>query len=381
MAPVAFSGERAVYVQPDFFSDALFVRRLFGEYSFRSAADPAACDAIFDLLASGAIDRLVISNPYRDQHVQRLYQRVRAAALPLLIVERGTLPRSLFLDVSGFLRDSRSYDPEHWQEPLDEAERSRLEDYRAGVLRSDEALETQSLRAGLESTRKRLLNGRKRLCAVTLQMSTDAVTNHFTRPGMDYPRFKALIGEAIPMLEGDWAFAVKSHPREPLSAIGGVATQDDVNITDLIEASDAVLTFNSGTGVAAMMHGKPVGCFGDAFYGGNGLTASLASIDEMKQFLADPEKSHDADARDRFLHHLIFRLYSEVQFLGPLPGRRFSRPVAMQARIVRVYDPEAKQSLEYDRRNIGPLANTFDRETERLRAWYRAASNRVMAAT
>lgn len=370
-----FSEERAVYIQRDFFSDARFVRRLFRSYAYRAMPTPEHRDALLEALRRKELDRLVISNPYRDQLVQGLYESLRTEALPFLIVERGALPGSIFLDTTGFLRDSRNYDRIHWDKPLTEAEQRRLNAYRHELAASDEALERQTQRQGQEPARARLLNGRKFLCAVTLQMSTDAVTNHFYRPGLDYDRFKSLIGEAVQTLGDDWEIAIKPHPREPMSAIGGKPTASDVNIADLIAAADAVVTFNSGTGIAAMLQGKPVGCFGDAFYGGAGLTASLNNVADLAGFLRSPEDSHDVETRDRFLHHLIFRLYSEVQFLGPSPFGAMTRPVAMQGKVVRMYDPDTQKSVEIDRLLNGD-AGSIDRELERARAWYRAAANR-----
>lgn len=375
---MSLSEERAAYVQRDFFSDAIFVRGLFRSCVYHEIGHASALGELIGRLREGELDRLVISNPYRDGSVRELYDRARAEALPLLIVERGALPRTIFLDTSGFLRDSVLYERRHWDRPLDEAEASRLDRYKAELAGLQEALEPQAPRAGVQETRRRLLNGRSRLCAVTLQMSTDAVTNHFCRPGLDYSGFKRILAEAVGAPPGDWAFAVKPHPREPLAGIEGQSGLDGVNISDLLEAADALVTFNSGTGVAAMMRDKPVGCFGDAFYGGEGLTASLGSVGDLATFLGAPQQSFDGQTRARFLHHLAFRVYSEVRFLGAWPFGRMSRPVAMQGRVVRIYDPATMRTREVDRRRrrIGDIA---DREAERLRAWYRAALNRGAA--
>lgn len=371
-----FSQENAVYIQRDFFSDSNSIRRLFRSYAYRDVTRRFNEDEFFGQFVSGRFHRLVISNPYRDPLATSIYRRARSSGTPLLIIERGAVPGSVFLDTTGFLRDSRLYDRPHWDRPLDTAARKRLTRFKARFISGSDSLEAQPSRQAVGKLRKRLLGDKKRLCAVTLQISSDTVVRNFRDPRISYETYKHELAEMISASNEDWAFAVKSHPKEPVSTIGGVATENAVNISDLIAAADAVVTFNSGTGVAAFLHDKPVGCFGEAFYGGKGLTSTLRNGGDLTTFLATARESYDEEARARFLNHLLFRVYSEFEFLGALPVLQQRKTVAVFGRVMRVYDPDAMRVMELGRCK-DTLDDILEREGERLRAWSRAAMNRL----
>jgi hypothetical protein len=372
----SFDRENAIYVQRDFFSDANAIRKLFKSYIYCDIFHKFDEDAFFERFARGDFDRIVISNPYRDEKVRSIYDRARNLDIPLLIVERGAVPGSVFLDTSGFLRDSSLYGPEHWDRPLNEAEVIRLTDYKARIARGTDALEVQPRRENARTVRARLIKGRKYLCAVTLQMASDAVVEAFRDPDVTYDRYLEELAVTIASGVDDWAFVVKSHPKHPLSSIGGVATENDINISDLIGAADVVVTFNSGTGIMAFLHDKPVGCFGDAFYSGPDLAARLRSSGDLKTLLQAPGRTFSNEMRARFLNHLIFRIYSEFRFLGPLPCVNGKKTVAMQGKLIRIYDPATRTCREIDSRKRG-LPDILDRESERLRAWHRAGLNKL----
>ncbi len=95
-------------------------------------------------------------------------------------------------------------------------------------------------------------------------------------------------------------FLFQATPRSPELQIAGANSLADTHIDDALSHWDALLTFNSGTGVLGFLHGKPVATFGRAFYDGNGLTHKVHSEEDFMAFLEDRNSSFEAESRERF---------------------------------------------------------------------------------
>jgi len=88
-----------------------------------------------------------------------------------------------------------------------------------------------------------------------------------------------------------------------------VVFADDAHVNDLIEAADAILAVNSGTGLLSMCWGKPVLLAGTAFYAHPGLNRQVRTVDDVEYNLRNLF-SVEGQTRDRLIHHLISKVYS-----------------------------------------------------------------------
>jgi len=76
----------------------------------------------------------------------------------------------------------------------------------------------------------------------------------------------------------------KKHPEdisdscEQLEKLGIIVIQDNVNIHTLLEACDAVVTWNSNVGIEALLYYKPVVVLGDCFYRNKGFTCDIDTL-------------------------------------------------------------------------------------------------------
>ncbi|BBI73385.1 hypothetical protein HAALTHF_29470n [Vreelandella aquamarina] len=98
----------------------------------------------------------------------------------------------------------------------------------------------------------------------------------------DYDSFIGQVQKLVEELDDAWRVVYKKHPLEDKGFdLNGAVSADDCNIRDLICLSDAVVTFNSGTGLTSLLYEKPVYVFGDAYYASKGLAYKVNSYNEV----------------------------------------------------------------------------------------------------
>lgn len=115
---------------------------------------------------------------------------------------------------------------------------------------------------------------------------------------------------------------IKGHPVNPgsmteLREIGKeYLWADNVNINNLIRSASAVIMVNSGVGMESILHGKRVGCFGDADYDSvvckispstavddiSRLLESISNIDYYRNFV-NTYCANLYDSRPRYSHN------------------------------------------------------------------------------
>ena len=60
---------------------------------------------------------ILFSNPFKTEGTEFLYKEIVKQQKPHLIIERGALPGTIFLDSSGFLGNSNAHSVEFWDNP------------------------------------------------------------------------------------------------------------------------------------------------------------------------------------------------------------------------------------------------------------------------
>ncbi|MCP4933883.1 MAG: glycosyltransferase [bacterium] len=338
-----FRDEKVLILQRDIFTDQLFVKRLFRQVEHGNASDLASPGELRKYLTSKAIDRVVFSNPYRHEHITQIYKFCHDNDFPLLVIERGCFPETVFLDMGGFLVDSSSYLKKYWDIQPTHTQQQQLVRYLSIYNKGMQALEVQSDRGGGAFILQSVAGSNKPVVLITLQMPSDTVTNVFVEEGRDYDSFIELMSSLVDKLGDQYLFVYKPHPRTPDLSIMGAISLADVHIDEAIIACDAVITFNSGTGVLAFLHEKPVAIYGRAFYGVDGLVSKISNLVDLEYFLRNLHTSFDVALRERFLIHLLTRILSDVRFLS-LPFWKRGIAVAIQYRVARIFDRSTAQT-------------------------------------
>lgn len=318
------------------------------------------------------IKRILFFNPYGSDRLRQIYRECRERDFPYFVAERGALPDAIFFDRSGFLNDSNSYLPEHWDREMLPVERERVASYISEQKVGQKNLERQPDRRGADAVRRQLnIQAGKKVLVVPLQRLGDTVTRYFAGPIKSYDHFLDLIQQVIDALQLDWTVVVKAHPLEdwcPL--LRGVVHAHEQNITDLLDIADAVLTFNSGTGlIATMWDEKPVLCAGEAFYTHEGIAAHTPTLTAVLHELEHP--TSDREKRLRFLHYLIHEFYSfgtmETRPVLMPDGARMTATVGIDFRSIRGLTPDPILFAARSRPVIDTKSILFDRYRTSMR--------------
>lgn len=268
--------------------------------------------AVIDFVRREAITHVGLLNPYGNDKRLAIYRELRRKGVAHWTFDRGALPDSWFFDPGGFNADSRTYEREAWDRPLADGQRATVMDYMRQLRASDATLERNGARLTGGHWRQALGLGARRVLFVPLQRPGDTVTRHFAGAAGSCATFLDWVQAAARQLDPmHWAVVVKKHPLEAErpQIEGAVLVPDDAHIHDLLELADCVLTMNSGTGVLAAAFGKPVIACSECFYGDSRFVWQAGGPDDILALLQG-ELRPDPQAVERFLYHLIARVYS-----------------------------------------------------------------------
>jgi len=111
--------------------------------------------------------------------------------------------------------------------------------------------------------------------------------------------------------------------RKPAAQRRRVSLVDNTSLPGLISLAALALTLNSQAGLEALLQGRPLICFGRAFYGGKGFTHDLTGLDQIEPKIR--RLSLPIDQYEKFLsfmdvafEHLIG--LGEEHKIGPVLG-------------------------------------------------------------
>lgn len=276
--------------------------------------EPAELTRTVDRIEAGEFDAVALFNPYMQSHAElRPYFELakRAGAEPI-VIERGALPESWYYapavsyadtEFTELNVDALSFDD-------DELEAARV--YRSELAEGRAALEHQQ---DPEVTRARLHVYTKwapRRVLVPLQLDEDMAVTRFTDGHISYPDYKA---ELERMAEHeDVLFFLKPHPLDKgalrIDAPNVIRCTEGENIHALIDAVDAVVCYNSGVGVLAMLQGKRVVTFGNAYYNRPGFGREVSTLADAIEAAFDDSVGASDEQLDALTAWLLFRKYS-----------------------------------------------------------------------
>lgn len=272
-------------------------------------------EAAGKMIDDGTADCLAVFNPYMRSHAsfRVLFDKAKAAGVKVVVVERGALPSTIYYGDDVCYIDPAYSNEEFEAEVFTQAELDAAATYISDLRAGDRTLEKLE---SFEATAERLdktLSTHKHIVFVPLQLDNDMAVTMFKDGFEDYVDF---IAELLPTIEAnpDILFVVKPHPLsvgrefEQLPNLF-VALKED-NVHYLIDRVDVVVCYNSGVGLLALLHQKPVVTVGNAFYNyaGVGYRAATfaAAVAKAKEKPAVP----DLDRIHRLCAWFLFRKYS-----------------------------------------------------------------------
>jgi predicted glycosyltransferase involved in capsule biosynthesis len=275
----------------------------------------AMTDDVVRRIDSGEFDAVAIFNPYMKSHAELrpTFDRAVSRGARPIVVERGALPESWY-----YGPDMAYVDPDYSEDHLAAASLSP-EDlglaraYRTRLAAGADALEDQgAFDATMERLRERI--GPARAVFVPLQLDDDVAVTRFDEAFQAYPSFKAELERAM-RESSDVVFLVKPHPLDKrpvrLDLPNVVACNQAENVHALIELADAVVCYNSGVGLLAVLQGKRVVTVGNAFYNFGSFGRRAKNVGEAIAMARDASWGPaDPAAIDRLTAWLLLRKYS-----------------------------------------------------------------------
>lgn len=268
-------------------------------------------DYFSEFLQDQRIDRVVFGNPYSNEKLLSLYQWCKNTGFPFIVSERGALPGAVYHDRSGFLNDSINYNEDRWNFDLDSTEHDEITSYIEEIKEGKDNLERQSDRVDTFTLRQRLgIKPKQKVLFVPFQQPNDTVIRYFSGPIESYEKFHAKICSLVEELGPEWKILYKKHPVEDdIAEIPGATAVHDVNLHDLLDLCHSVALINSGTGLYAMMYGKPLYVFGNSWYASEGLCVTVRNPDKAADLI---KAGFEVDYEKvlRFIKYLRFDFYS-----------------------------------------------------------------------
>jgi predicted glycosyltransferase involved in capsule biosynthesis len=270
--------------------------------------------AATDRITSGEIDAVAVFNPYMmsNQRFKPLFDLARGLGLHTIAIERGALPASIYY-ADDVAYASNAYAPEAFAvEGFSPSELEQATAYAEKLRRGGETLEKQD---GYEATAARYAQSTagREFVFIPMQLDDDMAVTHFVNGRQTYADFAASL-PAVIAEHPDVLFVVKPHPLSvsfdlPPADNLVIAGRED-NIHCLLDAATTVIVYNSGVGLLALLHGKPVISIGNAFYNYPGTGHRAASLAEAVAMACRMPVAPTTEMIARLAAWFLFRKYS-----------------------------------------------------------------------
>ena len=154
----------------------------------------------------------------------------------------------------------------------------------------------------------------KKLIYMPLQVDEDAVIrDKRLSPWIDsMQEFVDVVLKSWQYTSKEFVLLIKRHPYGEEVRVPKTERvfylENEINANSLVEASDVVLSINSGSGMEALVFHKKLITLGKSFYSDKNINWEADSIRGLANLLNNISKSEpDGEAIDRFLYHFIFK--------------------------------------------------------------------------
>jgi predicted glycosyltransferase involved in capsule biosynthesis len=327
---------------------------LLGEVLYKHETDFYTLREFAEFIDFNKIEYIYFLNPYGNEDRLNIYNFCKKENYNIVVFDRGALPNSWFFDRRGFNADSRSYDEIYWNKEISDEEEFLTEKYINELCVSDDTLEANGARIGSYLLRKKYNILEKKIIFVPMQRPNDSVIKYFSGSVSGIQDFMNSIRLISSSLSTEWVICVKQHPLEKyeINIPGCIVVDEKTHVHDLIEMSDLVILINSGVGLISACFGKPVFCFGKAFYASGGLATSVATVEEVLHCIKNLNKYiPDRKIVLKFINYLAFNFYSFAKATyihAAVEGGKSSKSVAInlefsQIRINEIVDAKIER--------------------------------------
>jgi len=254
----------------------------------------------------------IVTNPYATKARQTTFE-LASKEFEVKVFERGALPDSWFVD-HDMPWHSGSYSEKYWENELDTKNRRSVISYLHTLQRGAITLENNARRIGAQKAQEILsIPQGTKIIFVPLQTPHDTSVGEHTKLTNNYSEFINEIDDyAYEINKLGWKIVVKIHPLDTSKYDFKycIVAPSDMNIHDLIDLSAGVLCYNSGVGLLAIAHHRPVCCVGKSFYIHNKIgTYFNGDISEVLNYFSK-ESPVDKEQVVKFFHYLLHSFYS-----------------------------------------------------------------------
>lgn len=277
--------------------------------------DPHTLGFVSDLVSSRSIDAYAVFNPYMSSHSEFFpsFLGAKKAGIETIVIERGALPGTVYYS------DEVSYGSERFLSNalenlhLSESEKAETKTYIRKLREGSLVLEKSTDRAATARKFRSLDNALKQVIFIPLQLEDDMAVTKFVRKAQSYDDFVAALPEVCRSNQ-DVLFIVKPHPlskgefhRLPENVV--IADRSD-NVHLLLDYCSAVVCYNSGVGLLAACHGKPLVTVGNAFYNLDGIGQFADSLSDAVTLATARPIAPDEAAVETLVGRYLFHVYS-----------------------------------------------------------------------
>jgi hypothetical protein len=309
------------------------------------ARDPE--DFVAEVLNS-PVNSVIMWNPCKKEWRFRVLNAFRERGVNPIIAERGALPNSIYFDANGLCILSQSYSEVNWNRELSAEEDLRTKEYIEGIRFGEKALEAQSRRIGAALLASKLMiPPDTKILFAPLQLLDDTVTSLFAEQGRDYLTYIKELERLSQGLPRGWILVYKNHPLSlvKVNNSAGICA-DKFHINDLLEACDAAVVYNSGTGLLAQAFEKRVFYYGKCFYAIDGVNTRFENIETILAALSNLAPPSSEKIR-KFFHFLRYEFYSFAEMKATTKANsEFSRMSKLQKldyHIIRIPGVEPRE--------------------------------------
>ena len=277
--------------------------------------DPETINRMNELVAQKQVDALVIFNPYMKSHQNFLPTHLMAKDLGIetIVVERGALPNTIY-----YAEDVSYTAPSFSQAAMDEitlsdAELDATRKYLKVLRKGELLLEGATPRAITDSKYAAVEKMTRPVIFIPLQLDDDMAVTKFVRDSQSYDDFVESI-PSVARANPDTLFVIKPHPLSkrkhdyPMENV--ILADNKDNIHSLLDACKMVIAYNSGVGLLAACHGKPIITIGNAFYNLKGIGQFADSLEDAVQKASKGAPAPDMARVEDLVGKYLFHRYS-----------------------------------------------------------------------
>lgn len=238
----------------------------------------------YKLISEGKVDFICIFNPYMKSHkkYKDLFDFAKKNGVDVSVIERGGLPNSIYYAEQVSYNDDDFKNTELLDRKLTIEDIALTKKYINSLVTGLYTLESmETYDETIYKPSIEILKFKKSIF-IPLQLDDDMAVTFFNENHLKYNDFLDGL-EKIIIKNQHIQFVIKPHPLDKKVNrfnYENVTNLNDENIHAVIDCVNTVLLYNSGVGLLALAHNKPVYTVGNAYYSFNGsLTKQIEKLD------------------------------------------------------------------------------------------------------